>query len=198
MAKSNGGEIHSDEDLLEELTFIVEYPTAVLGNVQEKYLALPDVVITTPMREHLRFTPVYSPEGDLLPYFITIRNGNEEYKDIVAKGNEKVLEARLEDARFFFDNDRARPLEEYVSALDGIVFQEKLGTMADKSKRMSNLVVRIGEILAVNEKTVESAQRACYLAKADLTTNMVQEFTELEGIIAVSYTHLTLPTSDLV
>lgn len=190
MAKSNGGEIHSDEDLLEELTFIVEYPTAVLGNVQEKYLALPDVVITTPMREHLRFTPVYSPEGDLLPYFITIRNGNEEYKDIVAKGNEKVLEARLEDARFFFDNDRARPLEEYVSALDGIVFQEKLGTMADKSKRMSNLVVRIGEILAVNEKTVESAQRACYLAKADLTTNMVQEFTELEGIIGSIYAKL--------
>ena len=190
MAKSNGGEIRRDDDLLEELTFIVEYPTAVLGNVQEKFLSLPDVVITTPMREHLRYTPVYSPEGDLLPYFITIRNGNEEYADIVAEGNEKVLEARLEDARFFFDNDREKPLEDYVSQLGGIVFQEKLGTMADKTGRISDLVARIGEILAVGDKTVESAKRACYLSKADLMTNMVQEFTELEGIIGSIYAKL--------
>ena len=190
MAKSNGGEIRRDDDLLEELTFIVEYPTAVLGNVQEKFLSLPDVVITTPMREHLRYTPVYSPEGDLLPYFITIRNGNEEYADIVAEGNEKVLEARLEDARFFFDNDREKPLEDYVSQLGGIVFQEKLGTMADKTQRISDLVGRIGEILAVGDKTVESAKRACYLSKADLMTNMVQEFTELEGIIGSIYAKL--------
>ena len=190
MANSNGGEIRRDDDLLEELTFIVEYPTAVLGNVQEKFLALPDVVITTPMREHLRYTPVYSPEGDLLPYFITIRNGNEDYADIVAEGNEKVLEARLEDARFFFDNDRERPLEDYVSQLGGIVFQEKLGTMADKTERISDLVARIGEILAVGEKTVEAAKRACYLSKADLMTNMVQEFTELEGIIGSIYAKL--------
>ena len=190
MAKSNGGEIRRDDDLLEELTFIVEYPTAVLGNVQEKFLSLPDVVITTPMREHLRYTPVYSPEGDLLPYFITIRNGNEEYADIVAEGNEKVLEARLEDARFFFDNDREKPLEDYVSQLGGIVFQEKLGTMADKTQRISDLVARIGEILAVGDKTVESAKRACYLSKADLMTNMVQEFTELEGIIGSIYAKL--------
>ena len=190
MAKSNGGEIRRDDDLLEELTFIVEYPTAVLGNVQEKFLSLPDVVITTPMREHLRYTPVYSPEGDLLPYFITIRNGNEEYADIVAEGNEKVLEARLEDARFFFDNDREKPLEDYVSQLGGIVFQEKLGTMADKTQRISDLVGRIGEILAVGDKTVESVKRACYLSKADLMTNMVQEFTELEGIIGSIYAKL--------
>ncbi len=190
MAKSNGGEIRRDDDLLEELTFIVEYPTAVLGNVQEKFLSLPDVVITTPMREHLRYTPVYSPEGDLLPYFITIRNGNEEYADVVAEGNEKVLEARLEDARFFFDNDREKPLEDYVSQLGGIVFQEKLGTMADKTGRISDLVARIGEILAVGDKTVESAKRACYLSKADLMTNMVQEFTELEGIIGSIYAKL--------
>ncbi|MFR6436629.1 MAG: glycine--tRNA ligase subunit beta [Peptoniphilaceae bacterium] len=190
MAKSNGGEIRRDDDLLEELTFIVEYPTAVLGNVQEKFLSLPDVVITTPMREHLRYTPVYSPEGDLLPYFVTIRNGNEEYADVVAEGNEKVLEARLEDARFFFDNDREKPLEDYVSQLGGIVFQEKLGTMADKTQRISDLVGRIGEILAVGDKTVESAKRACYLSKADLMTNMVQEFTELEGIIGSIYAKL--------
>ena len=190
MAKSNGGEIRKDDDLLEELTFIVEYPTAVLGNVQEKFLSLPDVVITTPMREHLRYTPVYSPEGDLLPYFITIRNGNEDYADVVAEGNEKVLEARLEDARFFFDNDREKPLEDYVDQLGGIVFQEKLGTMADKTARISDLVGRIGEILAVGEKTVESAKRACHLSKADLMTNMVQEFTELEGIIGSIYAEL--------
>ncbi|MEJ8785824.1 glycine--tRNA ligase subunit beta [Peptoniphilus sp. HCN-40583] len=190
MAKSNGGEIRKDDDLLEELTFIVEYPTAVLGNVQEKFLSLPDVVITTPMREHLRYTPVYSPEGDLLPYFITIRNGNEDYADVVAEGNEKVLEARLEDARFFFDNDREKPLEDYVDQLGGIVFQEKLGTMADKTARISDLVGRIGEILGVGEKTVESAKRACHLSKADLMTNMVQEFTELEGIIGSIYAEL--------
>ncbi|MDY6044569.1 MAG: glycine--tRNA ligase subunit beta [Peptoniphilus sp.] len=190
MAKSNGGEIHKDDDLLEELTFIVEYPTAVIGNVKEQYLALPEVVITTPMREHLRYTPVYSPEGDLLPYFITIRNGNEDYADIVSEGNEKVLEARLEDAKFFFENDRERSLEDYVSQLDGIVFQEQLGTMADKSARMSSLVVRIGEILAVGDKTIEAAKRACYLSKADLVTNMVQEFTELEGVMGSIYANL--------
>ena len=190
MAKSNGGEIRKDDDLLEELTFIVEYPTAVLGNVQEKFLSLPDVVITTPMREHLRYTPVYSPEGDLLPYFITIRNGNDDYADVVAEGNEKVLEARLEDARFFFDNDREKPLEDYVDQLGGIVFQEKLGTMADKTARISDLVGRIGEILGVGEKTVESAKRACHLSKADLMANMVQEFTELEGIIGSIYAEL--------
>lgn len=190
MAKSNGGEIHKDEDLLEELTFIVEYPTAVIGNIKEQYLRLPAVVITTPMREHLRYTPVYSPDGDLLPYFITIRNGDDAYTEVVAEGNEKVLGARLEDAKFFFENDRERPLEDYVSELSGIVFQEQLGTMANKSARMESLVVRIGEMLAVGDKTIEAAKRACYLSKADLMTSMVQEFTELEGIIGSIYAAL--------
>lgn len=187
LAKSLGGEIKPDPDLLEELTYIVEYPTAILGNVKEEYLELPAIVITTPMREHLRFSPVYKSDGNLLPYFITIRNGIEEHGDIVSKGNEKVLEARLEDAKFFFRGDREKALEEYVKDLDGIVFQEKLGTMADKTARISVVCQKIGEKLAVGESTLEALKRSSYLSKADLMTNMVQEFTELEGIIGSIY-----------
>ncbi|MCD1146869.1 glycine--tRNA ligase subunit beta [Peptoniphilus sp. KCTC 25270] len=187
MAKSLGGEVKPDPDLLEELTYIVEYPTAILGNVKEEYLRLPPVVITTPMREHLRFSPIYKSETELMPYFITVRNGTSEHADIVAKGNEKVLDARLEDAKFFFENDRKKPLKDYVDSLKGIVFQDKLGTMYDKTKRIAMITKRIGEKLGVGETTLQALERASYLCKADLQTNMVQEFTELEGTMGSIY-----------
>lgn len=187
LARSLGGEIHEDEDLLEELTYIVEYPNPIMGRIKDEYLELPKEVITTPMRDHLRFMPVYSAKGDLLPYFITIRNGNDDYKDIVIAGNEKVLEARLEDAKFFYKDDISKPLEDYVDSLKGVMFQDKLGTMYDKSKRIGKLSEKIGEYLEVANETVESLKRASQLSKADLTTKLVQEFTELQGKMGSIY-----------
>ena len=187
LAKSLGGEIYEDEDLLEELTYIVEYPTPIMGRIKDEYLMLPKEVITTPMRDHLRYIPVYDDKGELLPYFITIRNGNEEYKEIVVAGNEKVLEARLEDAKFFYKDDISKPLEDYVDELKGVMFQDKLGTMYDKSQRVKSLCVKVGEYLEVADETIESLKRASYLSKADLNTKTVQEFTELQGVMGKIY-----------
>ncbi|MDO5037091.1 MAG: glycine--tRNA ligase subunit beta [Tissierellia bacterium] len=187
MARTLGGETHPDPDLLEELTYIVEYPTAILGRVKKDHLSLPDIVITTSMREHLRYVPVYDVEGQLMPYFITIRNGTDDYKEVVSQGNEKVLGARLEDAIFFYEEDSKKPLEDFVPALEGIIFQEELGTMADKVKRTQALVAKLGNRLGVGKTTIAASQRAAYLAKADLTSNLVQEFTELEGTMGRIY-----------
>lgn len=186
-AKSLGGEIKEDSDLLDELTYIVEYPTPIVGNIKEEYLALPHDVLTTPMREHLRYIPVYNSGGKLMPYFITIRNGNDEYADVVAAGNEKVLDARLEDAKFFYEEDLKTSLEDRVEDLDGIIFQEQLGTLRDKTERVRELSEKVGACLEVAEETVEAVDRAAYLSKSDLTTNMVQEFTELQGKMGEVY-----------
>lgn len=187
LAKSFGGELKDDPELLEELTYIVEYPTPILGKIKDEYLELPQDVITTPMKEHLRYTPVYDSKGDLMPYFITIRNGNEEYSDIVVAGNEKVLDARLHDAKFFYNEDLKIKLEDNVDKLSGIVFQENLGTMHDKTKRVQELSKKIGEYLEVADETLNSLDRAAYLSKTDLLTNMVQEFTELQGNMGSVY-----------
>ncbi|WP_138159275.1 glycine--tRNA ligase subunit beta [Peptoniphilus catoniae] len=187
LAKTLGGEIEKDDALLEELTYIVEYPNPIIGNIKEKYLNLPKEVLVTPMKGHLRFIPIVNSKGDLLPNFITIRNGNSEHNDTVIEGNEKVLDARLEDAKFFYEEDTSKNLEDYVDALKGVMFQEKLGTMYDKSLRTQKLAVKIGEELEVAEKTIESVKRAAKLMKADLTTKTVQEFTELQGIMGSIY-----------
>lgn len=186
-AKSLGGEIKDDEDLFQELTYIVEYPTAIVGNVNEKYMSLPSIVITTPMREHLRYIPVYDNEGALKPYFITIRNGNEEYQEIVAQGNEKVLAARLEDAVFFYEEDQKKVLQDRVEDLKGVMFHDKLGTLYDKTNRLKELTEQIGDYLQVAEETKKALLQASTLAKADLVTNMVQEFTELQGLVGSIY-----------
>lgn len=187
LAKSVNGEIAPDEDLLEELTFIVEYPTPIMGAIQERYLELPKEVITTPMRDHLRFIPIYNSNGGLLPYFITIRNGNEDFKDIVINGNQKVLEARLEDAVFFYKDDISKNLEDYKTNLNGLMFHEKLGTMANKSLRNEKLSKKIGEDLQLGDTTIQDLKRAANLSKADLTTKLVQEFTELQGVMGAIY-----------
>ncbi|MBL7575180.1 glycyl-tRNA synthetase beta chain [Peptoniphilus asaccharolyticus DSM 20463] len=187
LAKSVNGELIPDEDLTEELTFIVEYPTPIMGEIKEKYLQLPKEVITTPMRDHLRFIPIYNSNGGLLPYFITIRNGNEDHKDIVINGNLKVLEARLEDAVFFYKDDISKPLEAYKSNLTGLMFHEKLGNMSDKTDRDTKLAIKIGEELQLGETTKEDLKRASELSKADLTTKLVQEFTELQGVMGSIY-----------
>lgn len=187
LAREKGGNLLFDEELLDEITNIVEYPTPMIGRIKEEYLDLPKEVLITPMKEHQRYFPVVDDKGRLLPYFITVRNGNEEYLDIVVKGNEKVLGARLEDAKFFYYEDIKQPLENYVENLKDIVFQEKLGTLYDKTMRVQKLAGKIGSYLEVGEETKKNIERAGYLSKSDLVTNMVGEFSELQGIMGREY-----------
>lgn len=187
LAREKGGNLLFDEELLDEITNIVEYPTPMIGRIKEEYLDLPKEVLITPMKEHQRYFPVVDDKDRLLPYFITVRNGNEEYLDIVVKGNEKVLGARLEDAKFFYYEDIKQPLENYVEDLKDIVFQEKLGTLYDKTMRVQKLAGKIGSYLEVGEETKKNIERAGYLSKADLVTNMVGEFSELQGIMGREY-----------
>jgi glycyl-tRNA synthetase beta chain len=187
LAREKGGNILPDEGLLDEITDIVEYPTPLIGKIKEEYLRLPREVIVTPMKDHQRYFPVVDDKKRLLPYFITVRNGNEDYIDVVAKGNEKVLGARLEDAKFFYQEDVKKPLESYVGELKGIVYQEKLGNLYDKTLRIQKLAVKIGDYLEVGDETQKNIERAGYLSKADLVTKMVGEFTELQGFMGKEY-----------
>lgn len=187
LVKEKGGNILEDEELLDEVTNIVEYPTPMIGRIKEEYLGLPKDVIITPMKEQLRFFPVVDDKNRLLPYFITVRNGNDKHIETVIKGNEKVLDARLEDAKFFYYDDIELPLEDYVEDLKGIVFQEELGTLYDKTIRMRKLAEKIGNYLEVGVETQKNIDRAAYLSKADLVTKMVTEFTELQGKMGMEY-----------
>src|SRR5690554_1527981 len=187
LAKEKGGSIQKDENLLDEVTNLVEFPTPIIGRIKEEYLGLPFDVITTPMKEHLRYFPVLDDKGRLLPYFVTVRNGDSQYEETVVKGNEKVLGARLEDAKFFYKDDVSIPLEGYVEKLKTLTFQEKLGTVHDKTNRVMKLTEKIGNYLEVGDETEKNLQRASFLAKADLVTKMVTEFTELQGKIGMEY-----------
>lgn len=197
LAREVGGRITDDELLLDEVTNLVEYPTPIMGRIKDEFLKLPEDVVITPMKEHLRYSPLFDDNGRLLPYFITVRNGDDRYLDTVIKGNEKVLGARLEDARFFFEVDTKKKLEDYVNDLRFITFQDKLGSMYDKTIRIVNLSEKICDYLAVGENTTENVKRAAYLSKADLVTQMVTEFTELQGNIGYEYAKLS-GESDIV
>ena len=194
VADSLGGTLMMDEDLLEEVNYIVEYPTAFYGEFEKSYLSLPKEAIITPMKEHQRYFPVLGADGKLLNKFITVRNGDSYAIDNVKRGNEKVLDARLSDALFFYHEDTKKPLEAYVERLDTIVFQQKLGTILDKTKRIQNLSEKIAKALAL---TLPNLDRAAYLLKADLTTAMVFEFTELQGIMGRYYANLSNEPSEV-
>ncbi|NLJ78105.1 MAG: glycine--tRNA ligase subunit beta [Tissierellia bacterium] len=187
LAKEKGGNMLLVDGLLDEVANIVEYPTPIIGRIKEEYLRLPRDVIITPMVEQLRFFPVVSDKGRLLSYFITVRNGDENHIDIVRRGNEKVLEARLEDAKFFYYDDIKQKLEDYVEPLHRIVFQEELGTLYDKTIRVGKLAKKAGDFLGVGQKTQDSVSRAAHLSKADLATKMVNEFPELQGKMGMEY-----------
>ena len=191
VAKSCGGTAEITPDLLEEVLYLVEYPTALCGSFEEKYLALPAEAVITPMRDHQRYFPVKAADGSLLPVFITVRNGGKEHLDVVAHGNERVLRARLADAQFFFDEDRKKSLAEHREKLKTVVFQQGLGSMYEKTERLMGLVTAIVEELAPDEAAYEAlepdARRAAELSKADLVTGMVTEFTELQGIMGREY-----------
>lgn len=186
-AKGKPGKAQIEAGLLEEVNFLVEWPTALFGRIDEKYMTLPREAIVTPMRDHQRYFPVVAEDGTLLPYFITVRSGGDRSIDVVAHGNERVLRARLADAEFFFKEDREKKLEDYVEKLKTLNFQKGLGTMYDKSLRLEKLAAVVADAWGASEAEKTAACRAAKLAKADLVTAMVVEFTELEGTIGRSY-----------
>ena len=176
-----------DDDLLEEINYLVEWPTALCGGFEESYLALPDAAIITPMKDHQRYFPLVDQDGKLLPMFLTVRNGSDHSIEVVQAGNERVLRARLDDAKFFFNEDRKKPLIDRQDGLTKIVFQEGLGNLADKTERLLKLGRVFGEECGLHEDAAVVLERATELAKTDLTTGMVTEFTELQGVMGKEY-----------
>lgn len=187
MAASKNASIVWDDDLLEEINYLVEWPTALCGGFEESYLALPDAAIITPMKDHQRYFPLVGQDGKLLPMFLTVRNGSDHSIEVVQAGNERVLRARLDDAKFFFNEDRKKPLIDRQDGLTKIVFQEGLGNLADKTERLLKLGRVFGEECGLHEDVVVVLERATELAKTDLTTGMVTEFTELQGVMGKEY-----------
>ncbi|AXF54700.1 glycine--tRNA ligase subunit beta [Salicibibacter kimchii] len=179
--------IGKDEDLLGEVTNLVEYPTVLYGTFDERYLRLPDDVLITTMREHQRYFAVYDAAGHLLPYFITVRNGDHRHLENVQKGNEKVLRARLADAVFFYEEDQARTLEQFLEKLEHIVEHEKLGTLGDKRRRTSKIARQLAEKAALSKPLTDEVTRSASLLKFDLSSHMVDEFPELQGVMGADY-----------
>ncbi|MDW8350329.1 MAG: glycine--tRNA ligase subunit beta [Anaerolineae bacterium] len=196
-AASVGGRIAPDDDLLEEVTDLVEQPTAVCCAFEEEFLALPPAVLTAVMRKKQRYFTVLRNDGEaLLPYFITVRNGNDAHLDEVRKGNEDVVRARFADASYFFRQDISKPLEAYLPRLDTITFQAKLGSMLDKTKRIEALVDPIGARLGIGSRELQIARKAARLCKADLATSMVVEITALQGVMGREYHRRTADDAD--
>ena len=187
LAAKNAWIVPIDEELLEEVSSILEYPTAFAGTFDEKYLVVPEPVLVTSMKEHQRYFVVYNAQGELQPYFISARNGNDYMIENVAKGNQKVLTARLEDALFFYEEDKKVPMTAFLKKLETLNFHAKIGSMTEKMNRVQLLVGRIANELNLDAKDVETAQRAAEIYKFDLVTNMVGEFPELQGIMGEIY-----------
>lgn len=197
LAAANGGKAEISEDLLEEVVYLVEYPTALCGKFEEKYLALPPETVITPMREHQRYFPVMDAKGKLLPLFITVRNGGAEHISIVQHGNERVLRARLADAEFFFNEDRKVKLVNRLEKLKTVVFQEGLGTIYDKTLRLQKMAEFLLLEFGAAATILPTVERAALLAKTDLVTGMVCEFTELQGVMGKAYALLDGETPEV-
>ena len=190
ISAARGGLALIDENLLEEVIYLVEYPVAIQGHYDESYLDLPKEVLVTTMQYHQRYFPLADQSGEkLLPVFVGI--SNNLYHNNIRKGYAKVLQARLADARFFFDEDRKIPLEDYVEKLKSVVFLEQLGTIDQKRERLVSLTGKLGQALGLSQDKIESASRAAHLCKADLVTGMVKEFTELQGVMGREYAGLS-------
>jgi glycyl-tRNA synthetase beta chain len=187
IASENNWQIDLDEDLLDEVNNLVEYPTAFVGNFDEKYLAVPDEVLVTSMKEHQRYFDVRNAAGDLLPHFVSVRNGNSDKIENVIKGNEKVLIARLEDAEFFYSEDQKLTIDQCVDKLKNVTFHEKIGSIYEKMQRVGVEAQIIGENVGLTTEELADLQRASEIYKFDLVTNMVGEFPELQGIMGEKY-----------
>lgn len=197
-AEKAGGQVKLFPDLLEEVINLVEWPSAVVGNFDAEFLNLPADVIITVMVTHQRYFPVLRSDADkagsgttaarsLLPHFITISNGDPKKAEIIAAGNERVVRARLADGQFFYQADRAKPLADYVGELESVTFQQKLGSVRKKVERLGAIAARIGQQLSVTTEQQSDIDRAALLCKADLVTQMVGEFPELQGVMGQTY-----------
>ncbi|MCY9009420.1 glycine--tRNA ligase subunit beta [Bacillus inaquosorum] len=190
MAAENNWSIPVDEDLLVEVNHLVEYPTALYGSFESEFLSIPEEVLVTTMKEHQRYFPVKDKNGDLLPHFITVRNGNSHAIENVARGNEKVLRARLSDASFFYKEDQKLNIDANVKKLENIVFHEELGSLADKVRRVTSIAEKLAVRLQADEDTLKHVKRAAEISKFDLVTHMIYEFPELQGIMGEKYARM--------
>ena len=181
------GEVMVLDELLSEVVDLVEYPTSFYGNFEDNFLKLPDDVLITSMVEHQRYFPVKDETGDLTSHFVAVRDGNREHLDEVQHGNEMVIKARLSDAQFFFEEDMKKTLADRKEELKDIVFQKGLGSMYDKVERIKEYAVRVGENLKLESKDISVLEKAVDLCKNDLVTEMVNEFSKLQGIIGQEY-----------
>lgn len=191
VAASVNGRIPENASLLDEVTNLVEAPTALLGTFEDKYLKLPREVLVMVMAKKQRYFPVEDQNGNLLPYFVTVRNGDDQHLDKVAHGNEQVLKARFSDAEFFYSQDTRKKLADYLPRLSTLTFQEKLGSMRDKNERIVRLVVPLGKLIGASKTAVATAQEAAHIVKADLATQMVVEMTDLQGTMGREYARLS-------
>lgn len=187
LEKEHGWVIPVDESLLDEVTNLVEFPTALVGQLDSEFLSLPKLVLITTMREHQRYFSVEDQQGKILPYFVTIRNGDDRHLDIVVRGNEKVLQARLADARFFFEEDLKLPIDQAVKQLDRIVFRQELGTIGERVLRIRRLAKQIANEMKMDNQWLPILDRAAQICKFDLATQMVEEFSKLEGYMGYEY-----------
>ena len=187
LAAEKNWQLALDEEFLEEVTNLVEYPTAFVGSFDEKYLSVPDEVLVTSMKEHQRYFEVRNDQGLLMPHFIAVRNGDNVHLENVIKGNEKVLIARLEDAEFFYNEDKKLTIEACVEKLKNVTFHEKIGSIYEKMQRVALIAQIIGRKVGLSEEELEDLKRASEIYKFDLVTNMVGEFPELQGIMGEKY-----------
>lgn len=196
-ATNNQWKIDFDDELLEEVTNLVEFPTAFVGEFDEKYLAIPQEVLITSMKEHQRYFDVRDVHGELLPYFISVRNGDLEHIQNVIAGNEKVLTARLEDAEFFYNEDQKVSIADNVAKLSSVMFHEKIGTMTNKMERVTQLAKHFAEEWQLSDDIKEAIERASHIYKFDLVTGMVDEFPELQGVMGEKYALLQGESADV-
>jgi glycyl-tRNA synthetase beta chain len=187
LMEENDWNIPMDENLLEEVNNLVEYPTVLFGKFEETYLDLPEQVLITSMKEHQRYFPVKSKDGKLLPFFVTVRNGDHMHLETVAKGNEKVLRARLSDASFFYNEDQKLKIEDCLKKLTTVVYHEEIGTLSKKNARVQEFANQIAGLINVTEEEKTAVNRAAEICKFDLVTNMVYEFPELQGQMGERY-----------
>jgi glycyl-tRNA synthetase beta chain len=187
LAEDKGWTIPIKDDLLEEVLFLVEFPTVLFGTFNPEFLNIPQEVLITSMREHQRYFPVLNAEGKLQPYFVTVRNGNSNALEQIAKGNEKVLRARLSDAKFFYEEDQKMPIATALSKLETVVFHEELGTVGDKVRRIVKTSDGLSALAQAGNETAKAAHRAAEICKFDLVTAMVYEFPELQGLMGEDY-----------
>lgn len=187
LMEENEWSIPMDEGLLEEVNNLVEYPTVLFGKFEESFLELPEQVLITSMKEHQRYFPVKSKDGRLLPFFVTVRNGDHMHLETVAKGNEKVLRARLSDASFFYNEDQKLKIEDCLKKLTTIVYHEEIGTLSQKNARVQESANNIASLIKLTDDEQKAVNRAAEICKFDLVSNMVYEFPELQGQMGEKY-----------